>query len=132
MSASPARHVKRSRSVQRLLLGGLTAGALATTAAAASAIPRVTTESYYTNDAHIPGVGYYHAPFRAFYPQPYNHYDAQRKMYFYGGTWGAAPHRSIVNISAPTPEAAQRAEAARTDIRRSGFGSTGSSHFVRS
>jgi len=124
--------VKRSRSVTRILLGGLTASALAGAAAAQTAIPRVTTDSYYTNDAHIPGVGYYHAPFQAFFPHPYNHYDAQRRMYFYGGQWGSAPHRSIVNISAPTPDAAQRAEAMRTDIRRTGFGSSGRSHFVGS
>lgn len=124
--------MKRSRSVQRLLLGGFTAGALAAGAAAATAIPRVTAESYYTNDAHIPGAGYYHAPFRAFFPLPYNHYDAQKKLYFQGGQWSPAPHRSIVNISAPTPDAAQRAESARTDIRRSGFGSTSGSHFIHS
>lgn len=106
---------------------------MAATAATGSAVePRVTTESYYTNDAHIPGVGYYHAPFRGFYPHPYNHFDAQRRQYFYGGQWGPAPHRSIVNISAPTPEAAQRAESLRTDIRRGGFGSTSGSHFIHS
>lgn len=124
--------MKRSRSVKRLLLGGLTAGALAATAAGQTAVPPVTPDRFYTNDAHIPGVGFYHAPFRAFFPQPYNHYDAARRMYFYGGQWGPAPHRSIVNISAPTPEAAQRAQAMRTDIRRGGFGSTGGSHFIRS
>lgn len=125
--------MKRSRTVRRLLLGSLTAGALATSEAAAQvAIPRVTADSYFTNDAHLPGVGYYHAPFRAFYPYPYNHYDAQRRQYFYGGEWGAAPHRSIVNISAPTSPAAQRAESMRTDIRRSGFGSTANSFFIPS
>ncbi len=128
--------MKRSASVRRILLGGLSAGALAASAAAAE--PRVSPESYYTNDYHLPGVGYYHAPFRAFYPQPYNHYDPARKMYFYGGQWGPAPHRSIINISNPTAEAARAAESMRTDtrgssgVRRSGFGSTGGSHSIRS
>jgi hypothetical protein len=122
--------VKRSRSVKRVLLGGLSAGAL--TACAAAQAPRVTTESYFTNDDHVPGAGYYHAPFRGFFPLPYNHYDANRKMYFYGGQWGPAPYRSIVNISAPTPDAARVAESVRTDIRRSGFGSTSGSHSIRS
>ena len=124
--------MKRSKSVRRILLSSLSAGALSVTAAAATQAPRVTTESYYTNDEHIPGAGYYHAPFRAFYAHPYNHYDAARKMYFYGGQWGPVPYRSIVNISAPTPEAAKAAEAVRTDyVRRSGFGSTSTSrsHF---
>lgn len=129
--------MKRSTSVRRLLLGGFSAGALA--AASAAAEPRVTSESYYTSDYHLPGAGFYHAPFHAFYPQPYNHFDPQRKMYFYGGQWGPAPHRSIVNISAPSAEAARLAEAQRTDllstnsyIRRSGFGTTGGSHFTTS
>lgn len=128
--------MKRSTTVRRVLLGGLSAGALAASAAAAE--PRVSPESYYTNDYHLPGAGYYHAPFRAFYPHPYNHYDATRKMYFYGGQWGPAAHRSIVNISAPTPEAARAAESMRSDgsggawIHRSGFGRTGGSHSIRS
>ena len=127
--------MKRSKHVRRVLLGGLTVGAIA---AAAAAEPRVTPESYYTNDYTLPGVGFYHAPFRGFYQLPYNHYDAQRKMYFYGGRWEPEPHRSVVNISNPTPEAARAAESQRTDMRgamvvpRSGFGSTGSSHTIRS
>lgn len=131
--------MKRSRSVQRVLLGGLTAGALAGVPVLA-ALPRVTQENYYTNEIHIPGAGYYHAPFGAFYPYPYNHFDAARREYFYGGIWGPAPHRSIVNISAPTEAAARAAELARTDrpvqtnnsIHRSGFGSSSGSHFTGS
>ena len=122
--------MKRSKSVNLVLLG-LSAGALAATAAAQT--PRVDPESYLTNDEHVPGAGYYHAPFRAFYPYPYNYYDANRKLYFYGGHWGPAPYRSIVNISAPTPEAVKAAMAARTDnVRRNGFGGTSNSHFIRS
>lgn len=124
--------MKRSRSVRRLLLGGFTAGALATGAAAQSSTAPVTTDRLYTNEAHIPGVGWYHAPFRAFYAFPYNHYDPARRQYFFGGQWAAAPHRSIVNISSPTAEAAQRAQALRTDVRRSGFGGTGGSYFIHS
>lgn len=126
--------MKRSKIVKRLLLGGLSAGALGACTPAISAT-RVTTESHYPNDEHIPGAGYYHAPFRGFFAFPYNHYDATRKMYFYGGQWGPTPYRSIVNISAPTPEAAAAAQAVRTDntqVRRSGFGSTSHSHFTSS
>ena len=133
--------MKRSQSIRLVLLGGLSAGALATYAAAAQA-PRVTPENYFTNEDFIPGAGYYHAPFRAFFPQPYNYYDPARRLYFYGGQWNANPHRSIVNISAPTPEAARAAESMRTDLARthvvpvpmprSGFGSTSRSHTIRS
>jgi len=115
-----------------VLLGGLSAGALTACAVAATA-PHVTTESYLTNDDHVPGAGYYHAPFRGFYSFPYNYYDVNKKLYFYGGQWGAAPYRSIVNISAPTPEAVRAAAAARTDnVRRSGFGGTSNTHHIRS
>ena len=129
--------MKRSKSVKRVLLGGLSAGALTACAVAAQSA-RVTTESYYTNDDHVPGAGYYHAPFRGFYSFPYNYYDSNRKQYFFGGQWAAAPYRSIVNISAPTPEAARAAESVRTDNRsstyfpRSGFGSSSGTHSIRS
>lgn len=117
--------MKRSRSVPLVLLGSLAAGALAAPAAGA-AVPRITPQTWLPNDLHLPGVGYYHAPFQAFYPHPYNHFDPRRKQYFFGGTWADAPHGSIVNLSTPHPDAARRAEALRTDVRRGGFGSTGS------
>ena len=73
-----------------------------------------------------------------FFSLPYNHYDATRKQYFYGGQWGGVPYQSIVNISMPTPEAVRMAEAMRTNhtssgvIPRSGFGSSSGSRFVPS
>ena len=78
----------------------------------------------------MPGAGYYHAPFHAFYPQPYNFYDAARQQYYYAGQWAATPHRSVINLSAPTPAAASAAESARTDVSRGGFGRTGTSHSI--
>ena len=131
--------MKRSRIVRRVLLGGFTAGLA--TACGGSAEPRVTPENYYTNDSFIRGAGYYHAPFQGFYQYPYNHYDPRRQRYYYGGQWGPAPHRSIVNISTPTLEAARVAQLARTDqpptpivipVVRSGFGHTSQSHFTSS
>jgi hypothetical protein len=131
--------VKRSKTVSLVLLGGLSAGAFTACAPSAGRTQRVTTETYLTNEDFIPGVGYYHAPFHAFFPQPYNFYDPTRKMYFFGGQWAPAPHRSIVNISAPTPDAARIAESLRRDVSgsssffpRSGFGSTSQSHFTSS
>jgi len=130
--------VKRSKHIRLLILGGLSAGAFATGAAAQVPVTRISPESVYTNDFFVRGAGYYHAPFQAFYPQPYNFYDPQRKQYFFGGKWGVAPHRSIVNISAPTMQAAMAAESARAaadasrQIYRSGFGSTSRSYGVHS
>lgn len=116
--------MKRSKKVRLLLLGGLSVGAITACAPSPSTEPRISAESVYTNDYYLPGAGYYHAPFRAFYAQPYNYYDPQRKAYFYGGQWATAPYRSVINISAPTPEAAAAAEGLRASVQRGGFGSS--------
>jgi hypothetical protein len=104
--------------VRLILMGGLSAGALT----GCQPKPSVSTENVYTNNFHVPGAGYYHAPFRNWYALPYNHFDAQRNLYFYGGQWGAQPFESITNISPPTPEAVQAVQLTRTDITRGGFG----------
>jgi hypothetical protein len=133
--------VKRSQSIRLILLGGLSVGTGALTGCAPSERDnRISTESVYTADTHIPGAGYYHPPFQGFYPLPYNHYDAQRKQYFYGGQWGPEPHRSIVNVSAPTAAAAAAAQAAaqtaaqtaRPYIQRGGFGRSSGFHSAHS
>jgi hypothetical protein len=121
--------VKRSTKVSLALLGSLSVGAL-TGCAPQTGDPRISPDSVYTNDFFVPGAGYYHAPFHGFYAQPYNYFDPQRKLYFYGGQWAAEPYRSVINISAPTPEAARLAEAARADIERAGFGSTSRSYHI--
>ena len=112
-----------------MLIGGLSAGAL-TGCGPGNKPPPVSAQNFYTNNYQVAGIGYYHAPFRAFYPMPYNFYEPTNRHYFFGGQWAAAPHQSITNISAPTPEVAQQAEARRTDIPRSGFGSTSRSYHV--
>jgi hypothetical protein len=86
----------------------------------------------YTNNHYLPGVGYYHAPFRGWFAHPYNHFDPQSRRYFQGGQWAAKPHQSITNVSSPTSEMALQAQAQRTDVRRSGFGSTGRRHSFHS
>ena len=73
-------------------------------------------------------MGYYHAPFRAFYPMPYNYFEPKSGRYFYGGIWGESAFLNFTNVSSPTPEVAALAQAQRTDvqrdIQRSGFGRT--------
>jgi hypothetical protein len=122
--------MKRSRSIRLLLLGGLSAGALTGCGSGSSSQAPITSECFYTNNYFVPGVGYYHAPFRAWYALPYNHFDQQKRSYFFGGLWAAMPHESITNISSPRPETAQSAQAQRTDIVRGGFGSFGHSHGI--
>jgi hypothetical protein len=117
---------KRSKSVRLILIGGVSATALAGCSPTGKA--PISAQAFYTNDYFVPGVGYYHAPFGAFYPYPYNHYDAASQRYYYGGQWGLLPYLSEVNISSPPPNVASQAEALRTDVPRGGFGGTGG-HF---
>ena len=118
--------MKRSKTIRLVLIGSLTAAALSGCEEKAAISP----DCVYTNNYYLPGVGYYHAPFRAWYALPYNHFDPQTHHYFYGGRWGDAPMQSITNISAPIPAAAQQAESMRADISRGGFGGTGGHGFV--
>ena len=115
-----------------MLIGGLSAGALASCEPSGSQAPPIGASNVYTNNYYLPGVGYYHAPFRAWYPLPYNHFDPQNRRYFQGGQWAAAPHQSITNLSGPTAEAAQQAQSQRTDVKRSGFGATSRRHYLHS
>lgn len=117
----------RTRTIRLLLLGGISAGALAGCKPDARKAP-ITQDSFYTNNYYVPGAGYYHAPFRAWYSLPYNHFDTKQQRFFYGGQWAASPYESVINISSPTPEAASMAQAVRTDISRGGFGSTSHSY----
>jgi hypothetical protein len=112
-----------------VLISGVTAGAL-TSCGPGNQPPTVISGDVYTNNYYVQGVGYYHAPFRTFYHIPYNFYEPKNGRYFYGGKWGDAPHQTITNISAPTPQVAQQAEAQRTDIPRGGFGSSSRTHHV--
>ena len=121
--------MKRSRSIRLVLIGGVTAGAL-TSCGPGHRPPPVTAANVYTNNYYVQGVGYYHAPFRAFYQIPYNFFEPKSQKYFFGGQWATAPHQSITNISPPTAEVAQQAETARTDIPRGGFGSSSRNHHV--
>jgi hypothetical protein len=113
--------MKRSQSIRLILLGGLSSVMLT----GCDKKPSVSAQNFYTNNFYIPGAGYYHAPFRAWYELPYNHFDPQKQAYYYGGQWGAKPFESVTNISSPTVEAVTLAENTRTDITRGGFGGFG-------
>lgn len=121
--------MKRSRSIRLVLLGGLSVGALSGCGPSSGT---VSTSNVFTNNHYVPGVGYYHAPYHAWYSLPYNHYDSQNARYFHGGQWAPTPHESIINISSPTAAAVQQVAAQRTDIRRGGFGSTSRSSWISS
>lgn len=124
--------MKRSRRIRLVLLGGLSAGLATGCGPSADSRAPVSAENVYTNNHYLPGVGHYHAPFRNWYAWPYNHFDPKTGRYYAGGFWGVTPHRSILHLSEPTPEAAQMAQARRTDVRRGGFGTTSRHHSIRS
>ena len=107
-----------------MLIGGLAAAAVTGCGPGSGNPPPLSSENVYTNNFYVPGVGYYHAPFRAWFSLPYNHFDPQTQRYFFGGQWSQTACQSITNISAPTEQVAQHAEVLRTDIERGGFGST--------
>ena len=117
--------MKRSSSIRLVLVGGLSAGAVTSCGPSGESGRAVSADNVYTNNYQVAGVGYYHAPFRAWYAQPYNQFDPKTQRYFQGGQWLATPHESITNISAPTLDAARLAQARRTDVPRGGFGHTG-------
>ena len=119
--------VKRSQSIRLVLIGGLSVSALTGCQDKGRAVLSV--DGVYTNNYYVPGVGYYHAPFRAWFSLPYNHFDPQTQRYFYGGQWGVAPFENLTNISPPTAEAAVLAEAQRSDVSRGGFGGTSHGHY---
>jgi hypothetical protein len=104
-----------------VLLGGLSVSAFN---GCEPSSPPVNTTGVFTNNHYVPGVGYYHAPYRAWYALPYNQFDAKSARYFHGGQWAAAPHASVINISTPTASAVQQVNAQRSDIQRGGFGSS--------
>lgn len=115
-----------------MLIGGLSAGTLTSCGPSGSQAPAVSADRVYTNNYYVPGVGYYHAPYRGWYPTPYNHFDPAKQRYYHGGQWSMQPHQSITNISTPTAEMARQAQSQRSDVPRSGFGSTSRHHYIHS
>ncbi len=125
---------RRSRNIALVFIGAVTvAGGLAAweawqRAQASSArqpspqpaAPPVSADQVYTNNAFIPGVGYYHAPYHAWFPHPFNYYDPVRG-YYAGGLWQAAPFLVSLLNSRPSNDAVATALATqrlREDLQR--------------
>jgi hypothetical protein len=80
----------------------------------------------YTNNHYVAGRGYYHAPYRAWYPFPYNNYDVQRRTYYHGGNYTSDPHVSSVTASKPMvrssfSSSSQSSSSHSSPITRGGF-----------
>ena len=131
--------MKRSRQIT-LVLSGTLAGSMFSGCEPswddeANLGPTITAANTYTNNHYVHGAGYYHAPYRAWYPFPYNYYDPVRG-YYHGGQWAPRPNNNTVTASQPTVEAAKSAQTKQqptrsvSSTRRGGFGS--SSHSTSS
>ena len=84
----------------------------------------------YQNNDFTPGVGYYHAPYRSWFPFPFNHYDASRG-YFGGGLWQAVPFAAGLLSSRPIPSAAASALAVQQRVAQEQNTRNSSSSFSR-
>lgn len=73
----------------------------------------------YTNNYYVAGRGYYHAPYHAWYPLPYNYRDPARG-YFHGGNYTVGPHISSITESRPTAVRGT-GTSALSPVRRGGF-----------
>ncbi len=124
---APADSSRRSKQVALVLLGtmGVVGGAVvwdawqraqpddpATTEQPSPPASPVAADRTYQNNDYVPGVGYYHAPYRAWFPHPFNFHDPSRG-YFAGGLWQAVPFVANLLSSQPNPSAVPSALAAQ-------------------
>lgn len=82
-----------------------------------------------TNNTYVAGRGYWHAPFYAWYPYPYNDYRPSLG-YYYGGSFHDTPHSSPITASRPGSISGSRSSANSShasSVSRGGFGSSGHS-----
>lgn len=70
--------------------------------ASSSYRPAAARRSYQT-DEYVSGLGYFHAPYRAFYPYRFNYYDPNRG-YFHGGLWTPQPMQTLISSAMPADE----------------------------
>ena len=111
--------MKRSKEIV-LVLSALAAGNLGCRQSEPTV--RLSADNVYTNNHYVRGAGYYHAPYHAWFPFPYNSYVPGRG-YYYGGSYNASPDQRTETISRPSPTAVSSAQSAHTAaVRRGGFG----------
>ena len=121
--------MKRSKTIH-LVLSGALAGSVLTGCGPSEEPtmmppqPPLSDSESYTNNHHVHGVGYYHAPYRSWFPYPYNHYIPGRG-YFHGGNWSGDPHASATTASQPTSTAVRQAQSARATSASTSTSSSG-------
>lgn len=117
--------MKRSRHIQLFLtVSGAIAGSLTAGCDRGDVEPpAVSPENTYTNNHYVEGAGYYHAPFRQWYPHPYNYYIPSQG-YYYGGRWNTRPYESNVASSKPDVSTARTVNSHWSSTRKSSSGSS--------
>jgi hypothetical protein len=114
--------LKRSERIVLVLSGALAAGTVGCDQGEQAM--RLSAENTYTNNHYVPGAGYYHAPYHAWFPFPYNSYSPGRG-YYYGGNWNAYPDEGKEVASRPTVRGVSTAQTSHNEtVKRSGFGSS--------
>lgn len=87
------------------------------------------------NNSYVPGLGYYHSAFHAWYPFPFDFHRDDRG-YYYGGSWHPGPFAGVVPpVSRPSAAGwmAARSTMAASGrsfgtVSRGGFGATAAGH----
>lgn len=82
----------------------------------------------YAHNSFLPGLGYYHAPFGAWYPFPWNFHQPGRG-YFSGGDWRPAPDNRPTAASRPSAAGLAAASALRTRRETEARRTTGTAGF---
>jgi hypothetical protein len=141
-SQPPVDAGRRSKQIALVLLGtmGVVGGVVVwdawrraqpeAPAASEPPAPPVAADRDYQNNDFTPGVGYYHAPYRAWFPFPFNHHDPSRG-FFGGGLWQAAPFAAGLLSSRPTGDAVTSALAAQQRRTQEQSARAGTSGFAR-
>jgi hypothetical protein len=118
--------VKRSTAVVLVLSGAILGGCSRRNEQTnAAAGPAARPSQVVTNDTYIAGRGYYHAPFHAWYPFPWNFYSPGRG-YYRGGGYYTEPDLTIPKPTYPG-RFAHASIQAEENVSRGGFARSGSS-----
>ena len=73
-----------------------------------------------TNDTYVAGRGYYHSPFHAFFPYPYN-YFSPGVGYYRGGRYHPQPDLTVPKPTYPGRSYAKAASGPAENVNRGGL-----------
>jgi hypothetical protein len=116
--------VKRSTAVALVLSGAILGGCSRRNEQAQSPEAGLKNAQVVTNDTYIEGRGYYHSPFHAWYPFPYNFYSPGLG-YYRGGSYYSQPDLVLPKPSYPGRSMAMKSPAQNEEVSRGGFTRSG-------